>query len=189
MRSAVEREAQGGAGDDRAYFPLRHDLARADPGLYRRGSLALALQGRGFGAFGGFPRRSVALARRGAGEKMERYSRDPRRRHRRAGGRARGETHWFVAGGGARRAYFRRQALRGARWNRFRRSLHHLRHPRGDRRRGAAGGVPIARGQGRRRVVRARARRQMRAVMAIFRSRRRRSGLSRRNPARRAGAA
>ncbi len=31
------------------------------------------------------------------------------------------------------RAYFRRQALRGARWRRFRRSLHHLRHPRGDR--------------------------------------------------------
>ena len=42
LRAALERQAARRAGGDRAYFPRRHGLARADPRLHLRGKLGLA---------------------------------------------------------------------------------------------------------------------------------------------------
>src|SRR6202158_6279207 len=111
----------------------------------------------------------------------------PPRRHRRAGGRARGQEHWFLAGGVAAGVRFGQQDFRHAVRYRSGRGLHHLECD-GDQRRCAIRCVPAergARGGCRRREGR---RHQMRAVVEDPPHRGRRRRISRRLAARCAGA-
>ena len=156
LRSAVEREAQGGAGDDRAYLPLRHDLARADPRLHRRGSLARrATRTRRRCICEAFPDvpshwRDEALAKKWSDIRAIRAvvtgALEIERAQKRIGSSLEAAPVVHISDA---------KLARGARWRRFRRSLHHVGHRRRDRRRGAGRGVPLARGRRASRVVRA----------------------------------
>src|SRR5208283_3569638 len=110
------------------------------------------------------------------------------RRHRRARGRAGGKAHRLLARGGGDRLCGRPAAFRAGGRCRPCRIVHHLGGDPG-RRRGAAVGVPArrrARGRGR---AAPRRRPQMRPLVEDLTFRRARSAISRRDAARRAGAA
>ena len=90
-------------------------------------SLAVALRRRcGFGASRDISRGAGGLARRRAGRQVAQGAYRARRRHRRAGDRARAEAHRLLARSASDRARLQPGALRGGGRHRSRRSLHHL---------------------------------------------------------------
>ena len=102
---------------------------------------------------------------------------------------ARADKDRLVAGGEPARLYRRSDSARGAGRRRLRRGLHHLRSHDRERARARPKRLSPRRYARRGRRGRARRGRQMRALLALFRSRDRRSRISRRHPARRGGAA
>ena len=191
LRRALEREAARRAGVDRAHLPRRDASGwrrSSSSPARRRGRRATPARAPSISSsFRSSPAawRDDALA----GEMGD----DPPRpfgRHRRDRDRARDKAIGSSLEASPRVYVERCGAARGARRRRFRRSVHHLRasrsnaaraRPEGAFRLGETPGVAV--------VVERAAGRQMRALLALFRSGDRRSRLSRRHPARRRGVA
>ena len=166
------------------------EMAGADPLLHRRGILAGVPAGRrALGPSDGLSQRcsrpgATSRSPRNGGRSAASAPSSPARwkssaRRRRIGASLEADPQVFIADS---------SLARGARRRRFRRSLHHLGH-RDRRRRAARGRLHAARGAGRRRRQPPRSRPEMRALLADFASGRHGSRISRRHPARRAGAA
>ena len=179
------------AGGDRPYLPRRHAMAGADPRLHLRGGVGIARRRtRSSVHLEQFPDDSRAMARRSARRQMGEDPPPALGRDRRDRDRPRQQGDRLVAGGAPARLHRRRRAARA-------RSMASISpksaSPRISRsslrrqRRTDAFRLPDTPGVA---VVVERARgHQMRAFVEIFRSRDRRSGISRRDAARRRGAA
>ncbi len=135
-----------------------------------------------------FPRGAAILARRSVGAEMGAAAPSAPRRHRRARDRAGGQAHRVFARSGAPHLCRRRRPLRHRGRYRFGRAMHHLGGDAG--RGGGAGiGVPARRRARRRGRAAARGGAQMRPFVENLAASRQRPAISRRHPARCAGAA
>ena len=190
MRAALEREAARRAGGDRPHLPRRDDLAGADPRLHREEAWAARDAERALRASRTLPADPGQMARRGAGGANGRRSGACARSVTGAIEIARAakeigsslEAHPIVYIGDPKLA----AALEGVDFAEVCITSDltietGAQPPASAFRSPDAPGVAV--------VVGARARRQMRALLALFRSRDRRSRISRRDPARRRGAA